>query len=86
MNVSRVLYPIGLKSDLRGATRWPGLVWSGIRSAWRRYAAWCENRRAIHDLRGLDDRSLRDLGIGRSEITAAVLGLDVELRRRNPHE
>ena len=36
----------------------------------RKYRA----RRAVHELMGLDDRMLRDVGIGRAEIEHAVQG------------
>jgi len=58
-----------------------------LRSGWRRFVAWREARRAIRDLGALDDRLLQDMGIARSQITGAALGLDVDLgRRRNLHE
>jgi uncharacterized protein YjiS (DUF1127 family) len=36
------------------------------------YAAWRKYRVAIHQLADLDDRSLRDIGISRSQIKGAV--------------
>jgi uncharacterized protein YjiS (DUF1127 family) len=54
----------------------------------RRLGAWCEaiagyffRRSAIASLSDLDDRALRDIGLERSQIEAAVYGL-VTLRNR----
>jgi uncharacterized protein YjiS (DUF1127 family) len=43
---------------------------------WRRYTTWRARRRAVQELRSLDDHMLRDLGLSRSGIEAAVYGLD----------
>jgi uncharacterized protein YjiS (DUF1127 family) len=43
---------------------------------WEAYRAWRQRRTAAFELAGLDDRSLRDLGINRSEITSVVAGWD----------
>lgn len=40
----------------------------------RSYSAWRKYRTAIHQLAALDDRSLRDIGISRSQIKGAVWG------------
>jgi uncharacterized protein YjiS (DUF1127 family) len=45
-----------------------------IRNAVRRVCAWFRQRAAIARLRRLDDRMLKDMGIYRSEIEAAVRG------------
>ena len=55
---------------------------AAVRTAWQAYIDWRECRHAIDELRQMDDRRLRDLGIARSEIAAAVMGLDGDLRRR----
>lgn len=39
-----------------------------------RLKTYFENRRAIHELSTLDDRSLSDLGVSRSHLRAAVEG------------
>jgi len=38
----------------------------------RSYSAWRKYRVAVHQLAALDDRSLRDIGISRSQIKGAV--------------
>ena len=43
-----------------------------IASLMRSYAAWRKYRVAIHQLAELDDRSLRDIGISRSQIRGAA--------------
>ena len=40
----------------------------------RSYASWRKYRVAVHQLAALDDRSLRDIGISRSQIRGAVWG------------
>jgi uncharacterized protein YjiS (DUF1127 family) len=45
-----------------------------IGAGWRAGAQWRQRRRAIRELSALDDRTLHDLGLGRSEIEMAVSG------------
>ena len=45
-----------------------------LAAGWRAVALWHKRRRAVQELRALDDRSLRDIGLGRSEIECAVRG------------
>jgi uncharacterized protein YjiS (DUF1127 family) len=43
-----------------------------IASLIRSYSAWRKYRTAVHQLAALDDRSLRDIGLSRSQIRGAV--------------
>ena len=45
---------------------------AGARAGWSAYAAWRERRAAVKELAALDDRTLRDLGLTRSEIEYVV--------------
>ena len=47
---------------------------AAVAAGWRAGARWRQRRQAIRELGALDDRTLRDLGLGRSEIEAAVDG------------
>ena len=46
-----------------------------MRRAWRNLTRWHEHRVAEAHLRALDDVTLRDIGIHRSEIRSVVYGL-----------
>jgi uncharacterized protein YjiS (DUF1127 family) len=46
----------------------------------RRFLAWRQHRKAVRELQGLDYRTLRDMGIARSEIEYLVAGGDPERR------
>ena len=70
-----------LRTSLRallGVLRRPGvpagLVAAAAREWWTAYGTWVERRRAVRALGALDDRSLKDMGMHRSEIESAVLG------------
>jgi uncharacterized protein YjiS (DUF1127 family) len=43
-----------------------------IRKRWSAYRLWRERRAAIRALGALDDRMLKDIGLGRSEIASAI--------------
>lgn len=45
-----------------------------LRSLWRQIRSWRERRAALAQLRALDDAALKDIGLHRSGIEAAVLG------------
>ncbi len=47
---------------------------SGLYRLWRSCAAFVEQRRARRALMGMDDHLLRDIGLRRREIDAAVRG------------
>jgi uncharacterized protein YjiS (DUF1127 family) len=49
-------------------------IGAALLAAWRDAANWLERKRAIRQLHALDDRALRDIGLDRSEIDAAVEG------------
>ena len=46
------------------------------RKWWRAYALWRERKAAVRELHALDDRTLRDIGVNRSEIEWVVYGRD----------
>jgi uncharacterized protein YjiS (DUF1127 family) len=74
----------GALRELRGALvhPWQAALASAARlvaaalamagKAWRAYARWCERRAAVRELHALDDRTLRDIGVSRSEIEWVV--------------
>ena len=53
----------------------PGALPGIFKAGWESITRYLVRRAAIASLRELDDRILRDLGIERSEIEAAVRGL-----------
>jgi len=65
---SRVLREFGLWVGAQAA--------AGTRSLIEAYRSWRRRQAAVFELGSLDDRSLRDLGINRSEIQSVVAGWD----------
>jgi uncharacterized protein YjiS (DUF1127 family) len=62
-----------------GATAMRGLAEQVTRllgNCWHAYATWHERQVAVRELHSLDDRSLRDIGISRSEIESVVYSRD----------
>lgn len=53
-----------------------------VTAVWRGIARYFAHRSAIASLRELDDRSLQDIGLKRSQIEAAVRGLITPSRPR----
>jgi len=53
----------------------PGTISRICLAVWDAVSGYVVRRNAIATLRELDDRALRDIGIARSEIEAAVQGL-----------
>ena len=49
---------------------WPAI--RAIRSVWMRYWRYRRRRRDLAELASMDDRSLRDVGLSRTEIRAAI--------------
>jgi uncharacterized protein YjiS (DUF1127 family) len=71
--------------EFQRASAWR-YVWRAtraIRSAWTRYCRHQRLRRDLAQLATMDDLSLRDIGISRTEIRAAIReGTDLGARRR----
>jgi uncharacterized protein YjiS (DUF1127 family) len=63
-----------LRKLLRGLQSMVQRAAAAFAGGWRAVALWHKRRRAVRELRALDDRSLRDIGLGRSEIESAVRG------------
>jgi uncharacterized protein YjiS (DUF1127 family) len=53
-------------------------------SAGRAFAEWRRRERAYAELMALDDRSLADIGVRRSQIRAMIAGADVRDRETGP--
>jgi uncharacterized protein YjiS (DUF1127 family) len=55
---------------------------NGIAKAWRTYWQRRARRATVDLLHSLDDRTLRDIGVGRNEITSLVYGRPGDRTRR----
>ena len=64
------------KANLTAAIRWFGASWpvKAVRAAAAGIAAERLARETIHELKGMDDHMLRDIGLARTDIEAAVRG------------
>ena len=54
-----------------------------LRELWRQFVQWQERRSALSQLRSLDDAALKDIGLHRSGIEAAVDRASVKPAPRN---
>jgi len=50
-------------------------AWVALKGTGARVKGYLAQQRAMHELNGLDDAMLRDIGLNRSQIPAAVAGL-----------
>ena len=55
-----------------------------LRGLWRQIRSWHHRRAALAQLRALDDAALKDIGLHRSGIEAAVLGPQPRTAPRQP--
>jgi uncharacterized protein YjiS (DUF1127 family) len=72
-------------ATLRRARRWLAFaadVERTLRALWLRLIAWHVRRGTRAALSALDDRTLRDIGLTRSEIESAAQNFDAVLARR----
>jgi uncharacterized protein YjiS (DUF1127 family) len=69
-------------TDLRGKAGVDS-VWivHMVRRCWDAFARWRNEEAAITQLSSMSDRELRDIGLGRSEISSAVKGERGGIRR-----
>jgi len=65
-----------LYAVLRGLRTAAGAVFAVAGNCWRAYIQRRERNAAVRELRALDDRTLKDIGINRSEIEWVVDGED----------
>ena len=75
----RDLFAVVLRALRRAARGGVAVAEGAVATAgqwWRAFALWRERRAAMRELHALDDRTLRDIGVNRSEIESAVYGRD----------
>ncbi len=65
---------VTLSTAATSSTKRPATPLRILNACWESIARYCVHRGAIEHLRELEDNSLRDIGLARSQIEAAVHG------------
>jgi uncharacterized protein YjiS (DUF1127 family) len=85
LGVAVMALPRSAASGVRGVVRALGNRAAAAASeGWSGYTAWRKRRAAVGELAALDDRTLKDLGLTRSEIESVVYGRDATRSRERP--
>lgn len=75
MSYSQTARPAALPTTI-------GRTWGLVRGAWHTYWDWRAKRMTVQILRSLDERTLKDIGIGPGEISSVVYGRPCDRRHR----